>query len=356
MNSFKANGLPALIGSIPLKDHAEATRLVMEYVPEIPLWVQLPYYREEGMVAQFLPGMPGVVTEEDRTFIDIEQEGFDEAVLQFYEEYLMITEGAAELSGSRFEVGEESAKGFYELLRQVGGAANRPLALKGQITGPVTFATGTTDREGRAIFYDDQLRDIAVKLLALKAGWQARELSRAGFPAIVFFDEPALAGFGSSAFLTITKEDVSLAIGELTEAVHRENGLAGVHVCANTEWDLLLDSDLDIISFDAYEFFDKFILYGDKVKAFMERGGIIASGIVPTSNIESIEEETAESLAEKWKNQAAELASKGLAADKILAQTLITPSCGTGSLPIDSAVKVLELTRDVSNIIRNNYL
>ncbi len=353
MNEFKACGLPALIGSVPLKDHTEATDLVMKYAAEIPLWVQLPFYKEEGMVAQFLPGMPGVVTEDDRTFIDSAVEGFDDEVLKFYEDYLMITEGGAELDGSRFEVSKTSAKGFYELIRQVEASTENFKALKGQITGPITFATGMTDREGRAIFYDDQLRDIAVKQLALKAGWQTKELVKMGYPVIMFFDEPALAGFGSSAFLTITKEDVSAAIGELTQAVHAEKGLAGVHVCANTEWDLLLDSDLDVISFDAYEYFEKFMLYADKIKSFMERGGILASGIVPTANTDDIDKESAESLAAKWEEQATALEGIGLSRDVLLSQTLITPSCGTGSLPLSYAVKVLELTKDVSNIIRN---
>ena len=227
MSNFKACGLPALIGSVPMDDHTAATKLVMEYAAEIPLWVQLPVYKEEGMVAQFLPGMPGIVTEDDRTFIDSAIEGFDDEVLQFYEDYLMITEGGAELAGSRFEISKKSAKGFFELIRQVEASSEKPVAVKGQITGPITFATGTTDREGRAIFYDDQLRDIAIKQLAMKAGWQTKELNKLGLPVIMFFDEPALAGFGSSAFLTITKEAVTEAIDELIQAVHAENGLAG---------------------------------------------------------------------------------------------------------------------------------
>ncbi len=353
MSNFKACGLPALIGSVPMDDHAAATKLVMEYATEIPLWVQLPVYKEEGMVAQFLPGMPGVVTEDDRTFIDGAIEGFDEEVLQFYEEYLMITEGGAELTGSRFEISEKSARGFFELIKQVEASSEKPVAVKGQITGPITFATGTTDREGRAIFYDDQLRDIAIKQLAMKAGWQTKELNKLGLPVIMFFDEPALAGFGSSAFLTITKEAVTEAIDELIRAVHAENGLAGVHVCANTEWDLLLDSDLDIISFDAYEYFEKFVLSGDKIKKFIDRGGILAFGIVPTANVEDIEKESAESLAAKWEEQAANLGKIGIDREKVLSQALITPSCGTGSLPFESALRVLDLTKNVSKIIRN---
>jgi methionine synthase II (cobalamin-independent) len=304
------------------------------------------------MVAQFLPGLPGVVTENDRTFIDRDKPGFDEEVLSFYEEYLMVTEAGSDLADSRFAMTGNEARGFGELKRQVAALADKPVALKGQITGPITFATGMTDREGRAIFYDDQLRDAAIKHLAMKAAWQTRELKAFGGPAIVFFDEPALAGFGSSAFLTITKEAVTEAIGELTRAVHAEGGLAGVHVCANTEWDLLLDSDLDVISFDAYSYFDKFMLYGTSIKRFLEKGGILAVGIIPTSPPETIEAESTDALFAKWTEQAALLETLGFDRRRIIDQTLITPSCGTGSLPLPLAVKVLEMTRGVSDKVR----
>ncbi|MBU1169300.1 MAG: hypothetical protein KKD44_07025 [Proteobacteria bacterium] len=352
MDKFNAEGRPALIGSLPMDNHEKATELVLSYASEIPLWVQLPVFHEEGMIAQFLPGLPGVVTEKDRTFIDKDHEGFDEDVLGFYEDYLMISEGGGDLKESRFGMKGNESRGIVALKQKIKASDEKPYAIKGQITGPITFATGTCDREGRAIFYDDQLRDVAIKHLSMKAAWQTRELSEFGRPVIVFFDEPALAGFGSSAFLTITKESVKEAIGELSQAVHAQGGLSGVHVCANTEWDLLLDSDLDVISFDAYSYFDKFMLYGSKIKRFLDRGGILASGIVPTSPAEVIVKESVESLYSKWEEQTNQLMGLGLSRETVVNQTLITPSCGTGSLPLELAIKVLEMTRGLSDKVR----
>ncbi len=352
MTVFKANSQPVLIGSVPLTDHQKATELVANYTPEIPLWVQLPSFKEEGMVAQFLPGMPGICQKGEKTVIDSSTEVFEMENLQFYEEYLMITEAGEPLEDSRFSLSETHAKGFFTFLSHVDNMDEKPTALKGQITGPITFATGMTDQNDRAIFYDDQLKDIAVKHLSMKAKWQAREMAKKGLPAIVFFDEPALAGFGSSAFLTITKDAVKDCLNELSEAVHSEGGLSGVHVCANTEWDLLFDSTIDIISFDAYGYFDKFLLYRDAIKAFIERNGILAIGIVPTT-AEDIEKETAESLMKKWEQQVSQMEALGIDRKTIIEQSLITPSCGTGTLSIELATKVLELTQAVSRRIRS---
>ncbi len=354
MTQFKGKGLAALIGSLPIADHEEAVRMVLEYTPEIPLWAQLPTHQEEGMMVQFLPGIPGVTKEEGRVFIDCSVSTFEDDLLKFYEDYLMVTEGGAPLDGTRFVLTRETAKGFFALIDTIKAAAQLPLALKGQITGPVTLATGLTDQDRRALFYDDRLLDVVVKTLAMKARWQVEELSQFGVPAIVFIDEPGLAGFGTSAFISISSEDISRVLSEVIDAIHQAGGLAGVHVCANTDWSLVLDSSADILSFDAYGFFDRLALYGEPLKAFFDQGRTLAWGIVPTSDAKDIENETASSLVTKLEGQFQHLGALGIDHAKILAQSLITPSCGTGSLTENQAVKVLEMTREVSRAVRSH--
>ena len=352
--NFQADGRPLLIGSLPIGNHEDAVELVMKHTPEIPLWVQLPVYKEEGMISQFLPGLPGLTTEGDKAFIDTASETFDEDLLRFYEDYMADVEGKTDPYNSRFALKADTAKGFFVLNEHVRLLPSPPIALKGQITGPITFGTAVKNQNGRSIFYDEQLRDVAVKLLAQKARWQAKQLCSFGCPVIIFFDEPALTGFGSSEFISISYDEVAACFEEVIQAVHEEGALTGIHVCANADWSLILESSADIVSFDAYSYFDRFILYSDQIKKFIESGRIIAWGIVPTSKHEDIERETADSLAALWKDKAAEIESLGIDMSVILAHSLITPSCGTGSLSLEHATRVLRLTREVSARLREN--
>ncbi len=352
MIDFQPNCLPLLIGSLPLESHAEATELILRYTPEIPLWPQLPIYPEEGMIPQFISGFPGLDTCDGKTFINMSNSSFDEDFLAFYEEYVMVTEGGQPLDKSRFTLPLDSAKGFYEFLKQTGTDSASFNGLKAQTTGPFTFCTGVIDQEGKAIFYNEQLRDAALKLLALKAKWQIQQMKKNCDQTIMFFDEPALAGYGSSAFITISNQDIITCFREVFEAVKEENALAGVHVCANTEWSLLFEAGVDIVSFDAYSYFDKFILYPDHLISFFNKGGIVASGIVPTSE-DSIHKENIESLTTKWLDQKDQLVNLGIPEEKIFSQSLITPSCGTGSLSLEDATKVLELTQGVSKKLQS---
>jgi hypothetical protein len=158
--------------------------------------------------------------------------------------------------------------------------------------------------------------------------------------------------FGSSAFISISREQVNAAMAEVIEGVHGADGLAGIHICANGDFSLALDSGADIISFDAYNFFDKLMLYSDKVKMFLDNGGILAWGIVPTDDPGYIEKESVESLLEKWEKEVAQVQALGFDRARIMAQSLITPSCGTGSLTLGHAVKVLEMTQGLSKRLR----
>jgi hypothetical protein len=171
---------------------------------------------------------------------------------------------------------------------------------------------------------------------------------------LIFFDEPGLAGFGSSAFITITPEDINACLGEVYEGVREEGGLTGVHVCANTEWSVIFDTGVDIVSFDAYSYFDKLILFADQLVSFFKRGGILASGIVPTAP-EYIEQENMEGLVAKWFAQVEQLEKIGIARETVFRQTLITPSCGTGTVSEEQTLKVMEMTRDVSAAIRQRF-
>lgn len=353
--NFNAGCLPLLIGSLPVEDHNQAVELVFSHTPQIPLWVQLPKFKEEGMILQFLPGFPGAVTKDGKTFIDTSLENFHDNLLGFYEDYMTVVDEADIIENSRFAMKPDTAAGFFAFMDRLETLDNPPVAVKGQVTGPVTFCLGLTDENERAVFYDEQLRDAAVKLLALKGKWQVKKLSDTGCPVIIFFDEPALAGFGSSAFISISKDEVVTCFEEVIEAVHTEGGLAGIHVCANADWSLILESSADIISFDAYAYFDRLILYSGQIKQFMKSGGILAWGIVPTLNADEIETETVDSLFSLWKDQAGRLEDIGIDMETILNQSLITPSCGTGSLSLPLSKKVLKMTEELSNIIRKHF-
>lgn len=352
---FNADCLPILIGSLPFKDHKQAMEAILSNTPTIPLWPQLPLLAGEGMIRQFLSGFPGLQEEGSKFWIDTDRTDFGEQMTAFYEEYFQIKDNPSLLFDSRFALTDDTAKGFRIFTESIPKFKQHIFALKGQVTGPVTAGIGTKDQHGQSIIYNDNLRDILIKHLILKSCWQieAMKTIRPDIQPILFVDEPAIVSFGSSSFMGVTKEMVSDAVAAVVSGIKKVGGLAGVHICANGDWGPVLTSTADIISFDAYFYFDNFVLFKEELIHYLDRGGILAWGIVPTSDAQILIDTNADTLFSKWQEQLRVIAPFGLSPKKIMQQTLIAPSCGTGSLSPELAKKVLELTAEVSRRAHN---
>jgi methionine synthase II (cobalamin-independent) len=327
------------IGSFPHKDEKEVFRLILKNFPEIPFWPQLPKRSFlEGMVVQYSEGFPSfrVNEKEQRAWVDTSQ-GFDKEIERFYQSF---ENGELE----PFRISEDFAKGL-RMIEDLSSEEHRKEIkyIKGQVTGPITFGLSLTDQERKPIFYDPTLKDILIKHLSLKAQWMEKMFNDLlpGIKTIVFFDEPSLSSYGS-AFSSLNQEDVIHSLNECFDAI---KGLKGIHCCGNTDWGLLLETHLDILSFDAYGYLETISLYPKQLSAFLERGGVLAWGIVPTS--EAILKEDAQSLIKRFKEGVKALAKKGID-PSLLQRAILTPSCGTASLSIPLAERVCQVTAEVS--------
>jgi methionine synthase II (cobalamin-independent) len=333
------------IGSVPYQDPQEAVALILEYLPEMPFWPQLVRRSfQEEMVAQGAGGLPGLKVDLEARQVTVHPQASREmALAEFYE---LVWAGGLE----PFALTREEAHGFYALLEQMTARGNGPVALKGQVVGPVTFAGMVKDGSGKPILYDKELVQAVSQGLARKAAWQAEQFRQAGRNAVVFFDEPILTGFGS-AFLPISREEVTTILTETIEAAKEPGPVAvGVHCCGNTDWALLLETPLDILSFDSYGFFDHFLLYDQALTAFLHRGGRVAWGLVPTG--QELAQETGDSLWERFHSQVERLAGLGVGVREVLHHSLLTPACGLGYLSPEEATRALKLLDELGRRAR----
>jgi methionine synthase II (cobalamin-independent) len=348
VEKWHSNAAATLVGSLPHEDRRRALDLVFNQMAEIPVWPQLSPYSPEQMMVQFNEGLPGLVRKDNRNLFVTSDPSFEKELLKFYEEYLAASDGELPLEQSRFRFGDETGRTFFAFLDRLERHETRPVAVKGQITGPFTLLAGLKTENEQLALYDPQLRDAVVKTLALKAQWQVERLARFGLPVIVFIDEPALAGFGSSAFISVSAEEITTMHNEVASHIHKAGGLAGTHVCANTDWSLFFGSSLDLINFDAYTYFDRFALYRRDLVPYLDRGGLVAWGIVPTLEADYINQESPDSLVNRWRGQVEELVGNDLSLETIFRQAIITPSCGCGTLTEALAERVVWLTHEVS--------
>ena len=354
---FEPRCLATTIGSLPHTDIAIGTELIFESTPEIPAWPQFPrriFY--ENMMVQFTEGMPGLVKCENLIYFDTTASDFTEQMTQFFTHYLAATEDRDPAALDHFAISAQYAAGFTEFIARLQEQTIPPVALKGQVTGPFTLGINLFDQDDRCAYYEEQLRDMIVKTVALKAMWQITQLSAFGQQVIILIDEPSLLNFGSQMFLTVSREDIISDLNEVAAAIHTQGGLAGIHCEANTDWSLLMETDLDILVFDAYEHMQAITLYPGDLHTFLERGGSLGWGIVPTLDREAAATETLNSLMARFDDGVEQLVHKGFDRDLLLRRALITPSCGAGGVLTEPlAEHVLYLLRQMSTNLRSRH-
>lgn len=337
---FTATG----IGSVPSLDVQATCREILHRFPQAPFWPQFPRRSPlEDMTLQYTEGL---------SLLEVDPDG--------RRPLLTSLDSAAQLAALYehvlsedipcFAMSEEYAPGLHELIALLRDQAEPSgIYVKGQTVGPLTLALAARDHEGKALIHNPEWTEALSQGLALKALWQVRELAKTGREPILFLDEPSLSGYGS-AFSPLERHEVIRLLGDFMGFLRqRAPVLLGIHCCGNTDWSMLLEAGPDIINLDAFGYMDTFLLYRGEILHFLEKGGAIAWGIVPTSE-ENLQQLTAEDLLQRLQRGLRRLREWGLPADVLRRRSLLTPACGMGNLEEGPAARVLELLSELAEM------
>jgi hypothetical protein len=335
--SIEPGLLTTHVGSVP---HASSDALCerLARLLDVPAWPQLPRRTfRENMYVQFSRSLPRIVLDDANEKITFDTRGDLTPDLEaFYARYL-----AGEVDA--FAPGCDYAAGFYAMLDTL--RANPGAWAKGQVTGPISFGLTVTDQDLRASLYHELLADVIVKNAAMVARWQARQLRALRPNVMLFVDEPYLASFGS-AYISLSREQVVTMLDEVFDAIHAEGGLAGVHCCGNTDWSVLLATSVDILNLDAWGYVESLALYPAELRAFLDRGGLVAWGIVP--NNDEIFGVSADSIAGRLRAgidviiDRARTGGIDIGSRELVERSILTPRCGLGPTTVEIAERALE--------------
>ena len=347
-----------MIGSLPHTDARSAVELTLKTLRIAPAWPQLPRRSfHEQMHVQYTEGFPGIRMDADTGKIWIDTAATADSLERFYQRYI-------DNDIDSFAISPDYAAGFHALLNTLDACMDTPPLIKLQTVGPMTLGMTLKDADGKAILYDQQLRDAVIRQVTMKSLWQiktvlftlAKYRSLAG--CILFLDEPYLAAYGS-AFTAVSRADVVRILAETLSGIkelfnsmavaldYPVNLMIGVHCCANTDWSILTEPPLDIISFDAYGFFKDLAIYNRELKDFVLSGNSLAWGIVPTD--EALARETTDTLRNTLRRNIATLEKAGLDGRRLHENLVITPACGLGNLSEQQAGEALQRCTDIIN-------
>lgn len=328
-NQFLATG----IGSLSFTNKGKALDFILSnFDKHIPFWPQLPKISFfESMFVQYSQGFPGRVVDLERKNIYINSQSPD-----FIEEFEKCFNAINTEQLDFFSISPDYAVGLHEFLKNITGKEFK--FIKGQVIGPISYGMTLLDERKKPLLFNAELNEIIPQFLSFKARWQIREFKQASKSKIIIFvDEPYLVAVGTNQFASLDKSNIASKLNCLIDAIHAEGALVGIHCCGNTDWSIILETNLDILSFDAFEFLDSLFIYKDSLNKFIQRGGVLACGIVPNKEDYDLE---------GYQEKSLEVLKK----DKLLLQNgvLITPSCGCGTVSEAFAEKVHLLSKDIA--------
>ena len=342
------------IGSMPHENLNDAITLIKETFLNVPFWPQMvKISKNEDMILQFLEGMPSFFYE--KSFLDTEYENFYEDLEQFFVDYeTIVSEGNIELL-DKYGISPKAScafESFLEILK-----TTKPEYAKGQIVGPFTLSTTLVDKDGRCAVYDETLKEIILKTLTLKALWQVKKMQAVcpGIIPIIFIDEPSISQLGTSAYVTISENDVCDMLREISTVIQSAGALSAIHCCGKCDWKVPLKSGVNMINLDAYSYAQNLSIFSDDIEPFLKSGGKIVWGVVPTLDKEALEVCDLDFMVKKFRQSVNYLTKKGIDEKLIINNSLVSTSCGAGSLTTGLAEKAFRLTADLSKNLKAIY-
>jgi len=344
---------PIGIGSLPHTNVQDAMEVIKKDFSQIPFYPQLAgINKNEDMICQFLEGLPSFVPDCDNFILDAENEVFLESLEEFFTDYEEILSNPDSDKLEKYAISKNFSSTFplfEQLIKET-----KPKYAKGQITGPFTITTSINNSEGKSVIYDETLRDIIVKLLSLKAMWEIKHIKNANPETIpiIFMDEPSVSQIGTSAYLTITNNEVISMINEISQIIKDNGALSAIHCCGKCDWRIAIKTGVNIINFDSYSFFNNFCAYHKEIHSFLNNGGKLAWGMVPTFDEEIIKTLTTEELVTRFYDCVKNLTNNGIDEKLILDNSAITSSCGAGALSVAGAERAMDLVKELSDSLR----
>jgi hypothetical protein len=326
------------MGIMPHQDIERALEVALSL--DIPFWPQLPkvsYF--EDMYVQVLENFPGVKMDmvNRRIIFDLSH---------FYEELPSYFEKADD--PRTFRLTKEFSLVYHRFLEK---DLSHYSAIRGQMISPISLGLKVVDQDQKPIIYHDEVREVLFDFIQKKVNQQYQELREKNPNAFVWVDDPGL----ELIFTAFSGYNEVQARGDLDRFLEGLEGPKGIHLCAKPDWDFLLKSKLDILSFDSFNCGAVIINY-PSLREFFNRGGIISWGIVPTYT-ELLDPETIDSLIERLESFWEGLSRKGVDRERLLRQSLLAPAtCNLMNPDRERTVeKAFEMLKELSKKIREKY-
>lgn len=302
-NTYTPNCDVFPVGSYPYKNAEQAVRYALKHTNVLPHWPQLPKK-------------------------SVKEKTLEQTKLA--------------LARADFSFAKGSAAGWASTWRYLGKKPPVKEYFKTQLIGPITLF-------GKATAEDAEYKNWLTHM-----SWQISEIQKHGLKPIVVLDEPKLPScIGTPKGYKQTLKFYKA----LVKKMRTMKCLVGIHCCNRVSPKFLIETGADLIHFDAFHFQSLINAARQDLQDYIREGGIVAWGMIPAQ--ESLDANLENKIEKKFYDLLASLESIGreseLSYKKVLAQSMIAPTCGTGLVGPQQGERVIQFTTKLSARIKRRY-
>lgn len=315
------SGATTSVGGLPHRDAAHAAAFALRHM-DLPAIPSLPRRSPaEGAIAQAMVGMRGItVGQYGAIAVDARQ--------------------VDPLAPVVTDLQHDAFVGFRTFLEMARGHTGW---VSWRFVGPVTFGMALM-RAGVPMSeaFEVAVRGVRTRIQHLL---DAVDAALPGCSQLVFLEEPDLADMMAPGFPLAPDTTIDLVSGAL--AAIEGSALAGLHVCGFADISSQLAAGPAVISLPVRP---EVIDAAGYLLTFMERGGYVAWGAVPTNGPMSTSADRPwRQLSQLW----CEFVQRGADPGLLRRQALITPECALGAHTPALAERVYRIAADVGRRVRD---
>lgn len=333
------------VGMLPYDNLKHATAMVAKLYKDFPFIAFLPnVFSEDNVQNRTFENTPGIIYQEGKISFDLGTQKYNDAMSLLNKIYNASTPDNLDC----FSFSSVFLEKFLQIIKKF-KSHNACI----NILGPFTVSQILTSAAQEQILADKSYQRLFVKAVCTKALWAMKKIKEycSDTVPVVILEEPLLYKYGNlkRENEASTSEHVIDMFANVVDKLKLHGAIVGVQCMEKCDWSIPISAGVDLISYDAYNNPNNLGIIPDVLTKFLQKGGMINWGIVPTLSDNMIKGLSVDYLHQRLLTTFDGITLSGVPADLLYNSALVSLNGDVNHLNVMFAEKAIMLATQLSS-------
>lgn len=336
------------ISNLPYEDVTLCKQMMLRLYENVPYLAELPKIDpNDNIVKRTVENLPGITYKDKKLIIE---DCYGSSFIKCAQELDQVFNSDDENKLDAYSSSSPFWELYTEMLKRI-----QPKYTVIRLLGAYSFAEAVFNVSTSTMLREKAYRKYIIQAIGVKALWFINKIKSLSpeTKVILLFEEQQLYKFGSLKrnHEDITKDTIVSLFTKIFQKIQKAGGLIGVQSFEKCNWQLVLDSNVDLISFDAYNNPNSLNIISDRLGTFLAKGGYINWGIVPANNEKTIRSMNVDTAYKLFTKAIEDLSAEGISLDLLLRNSTVSVQDNLVNIPLLFAEKALMIENQLGKKI-----